>query len=129
MRKVVVVALVGVVSGLLVFGTTEASAERGEKCRKEEKVTLAQVPAAVSNALVTATAGGTIEEIVKEVKDGKVFYEADFTKDGKSMEIKLDESGKVLKIKESDDDKDEAETEEHETSCLSGMPFLSESGM
>ena len=114
MRKRAVVALVGVVTGFLAIGATVANAGDGEKGMKDEKVTLAQLPVVVSNALVKATEGGAIKEIEKKAKDGKTVYEADFTKDGKAMEIKLDETGKVLKVKESDDDKEEAKTEKQD---------------
>jgi hypothetical protein len=77
---------------------------------KEEKVSFDQLPKAVQETIQKETAGGEIEEIEKETKEGTVVYEAEFTKDGKEFELTVAEDGKVLSLEE---EKEEAE-EEHE---------------
>ncbi len=110
MRRFTILALAGVATGFLMLEAAPVRAGEAEKEDKDQKVALDQLPAAVKDALVKATEGGTIKEIEKEVKGGKTVYEADFiTRDGKEMEIKLDEAGKVLKIKAGDDDKKEGD--------------------
>jgi uncharacterized membrane protein YkoI len=109
MRRLAAVACVGMVAGFLAFGAAEAKAgdarrRRGGPKEQAQKITLEQLPAAVKDALLKATEGGTLGEIEKQVRDGKTFYEADYMKDGQKMEVRLDPSGKVLAVAISDDE-------------------------
>jgi len=70
---------------------------------KEEKVQWSSVPAVVQKTITENAGGGKIEEIEKETetKDGKsiTVYEAKVkNSDGKKMEIKVGEDGKLIKV-------------------------------
>ncbi len=84
--------------------------DKEEKEKNEEKVTLDQCPQAVQDTIKKEAAGGTIKEIEKETENGVTIYEAEFVKDGKTIEIEVAADGKLLKTKakdgkDEDDDK------------------------
>lgn len=81
----------------------------------EQKVTVDQVPSAVQETIKRETAGGTIKEIAKEIEEGKTVYEAEFTRNGETYELTVAEDGKVLGMKEDEDDEDEDDGEEGES--------------
>lgn len=62
----------------------------------EEPVTLDQVPAAVRAAIEKCAQDGTIKEIERETRHGQTVYEAEVLIDGKTVEFKFDENGKLL---------------------------------
>jgi len=77
-----------------------ASSFAGEK---EEKVQWSSVPAAVQKTITENAGGGKVEEVEKETKTkhGKsvTVYEAKVNKsDGKKVEIKVGEDGKLIKV-------------------------------
>ena len=77
-----------------------ASSFAGEK---EEKVQWSSVPAAVQKTITENAGGGKVEEVEKETKTkhGKsvTVYEAKVKKsDGKKVEIKVGEDGKLIKV-------------------------------
>lgn len=78
---------------------------------EEERVQWTDVPPAVQKTIIDHAGGGKIEEIEKETKVQKVrilhfdgsktvtVYEAEVEKpDGKEIEIKVSEDGKLIKI-------------------------------
>ena len=103
-RTIALVVLLGVVLCLTL--AIASFADKCEKGEKEEKVTLDQCPAAVQATLKEQAKGGTIDEIEKETEDGKVIYEAEITKDGKTIEVEIAEDGTLLKTELDDDDND-----------------------
>jgi hypothetical protein len=80
--------------------------DKGDKEEQEEKITLDQCPAPVQETIKKEAAGGTIKEIEKETKNGVTIYEAEFVRDGKTIEIEVAADGKLLKSKV-EDGKDE----------------------
>ena len=71
--------------------------------KKEEKVQWSELPAAVQKTITDNAGGGKVEEIEKETKskDGKtiIVYEAEVKKpDGKKVEIKVGEDGKLIEL-------------------------------
>jgi uncharacterized membrane protein YkoI len=88
--------------GLAMLVAPEAWAEKG---KKEEKVTLDQVPAAVKATLLKEAKDAKIEEIEKETKNGTTTYEAKFVADGKTVEVKVASDGTLLKRKVEDEEK------------------------
>jgi uncharacterized membrane protein YkoI len=98
------IALVALLALLVCFAVVAASMGDKDKDEQEQQVTLEQLPAAVRATLESEAAGGTITEIVKETKDGAVVYEADVTKDGKKLEVKIAEDGKLIKSAIDDED-------------------------
>ena len=73
---------------------------------QETPVTLDSVPAAVREAIRTESGGAPVQKIVREDEKGKTIYEATITKDGKTYEVEMDETGKILE-RESGDDKED----------------------
>ena len=76
----------------------------------------AQVPdsarkKAVQDTIKKAAGSGTVDEVEKEVEDGKTVYSADITVDGKKYDIEVSEDGKLLK-KEAENDKDDDKKDE-----------------
>jgi len=72
---------------------------------KEEKVQWASVPVVVQKTITENLGNGKVEEIEKETKtkDGQsvTVYEAKVKKsDGKKVEIKVSEDGKLVKIED-----------------------------
>jgi hypothetical protein len=75
--------------------------KEGKGKAKAEKVALDQVPANILAAAGDAVKGFKATEAEKTVKGDKVIWEVEGTAaDGKTYEIKVDGSGKVLKAKE-----------------------------
>lgn len=61
-----------------------------------DDVELKDLPQAVQKTINEQAAGGKIREIEREKEDGTTFYEVDITKNGKRMEFKVGETGKLL---------------------------------
>jgi hypothetical protein len=95
--------------GLGVVGTLALAAWAAQE--DEEQVALDQVPAAVKATILREAAGGEIKEIEVETKDGKTFYEAEFVRDGKTIEIKVAPDGTLL---EKEEERQESKAEEQE---------------
>lgn len=70
---------------------------------QETPVTLDAVPAAVREAIRTESGGAPVGKIVKEDENGKTVYEATITKDGKTYDVEMDETGKILERESGDD--------------------------
>jgi len=96
-------------AALLFALAATASADEGGKCEKEKRVTLDQVPAAVKATILKEAKGAKIKELEKEVKKGKVVYEAEFIADGKEIEIKVAPDGKLLEREVEDEEHREKE--------------------
>jgi uncharacterized membrane protein YkoI len=99
------------VIGLGVVGTLAFAAWAAQE--DEERVTLDQVPAAVKATILREAAGGEIKEIEVETEGGQTFYEAEFVRDGKVIEIKVAPDGTLLK-KEEEKHKSKSEEQERE---------------
>ena len=87
MRNVLIIAA----SAALLAGC--ANQGRDEQ---EVQVTLDDVPAAVREAIRTESGGAPVGKITRENEKGKAVYEARITKDGKTYDVEMDESGKIL---------------------------------
>jgi uncharacterized membrane protein YkoI len=79
--------------------TAPAVYAAGDKAAHEmEKVTLDQVPAPVKATLEKEAKGGSIGEVTKETKKGKMYYEAQIHRmNGKDRWVHVAPDGKVLK--------------------------------
>ncbi|MHC4103670.1 MAG: PepSY domain-containing protein [Planctomycetota bacterium] len=64
---------------------------------QEEIVTLEQLPPVVRKTLHRESTGGTIGEIEKETKHGRVIYEAEVMLDGREYEVKIAANGILIK--------------------------------
>ena len=78
----------------------------------EQKIDLADCPAAVQKTIKDNANGGTIVEVEKETKkDGTFVYEAEVKRaDGREMDIEVAEDGRLIKIEveEAEDDADDS---------------------
>ena len=59
-------------------------------------VSMSDVPAAPRATIEREAAGGTIESVERETKNGQTYYEADIMVNGKKREVKVDESGRMM---------------------------------
>jgi len=73
-----------------------ALASSGCASSREETVSLGEVPAPVRDTLQRESAGGTITEIERETKKGKIVYSADAEVGGKQWDIAVAEDGTLL---------------------------------
>ncbi len=92
----------------LVVAAAAAWAMNAPVTHADEKVKLEELPPAVRTALEQHAGGGRIVEVEKEMKGGKVVYEAEVVKDGEEMDIVVSAAGEFLG-KEMDDDDGEDE--------------------
>ena len=84
---------------VLVFSVSGCESE------KEEKVQWSSLPAVVQETITENAGDGKIEEIEKEAKkkngEPVIVYEVEVKKlDGKEIEIKVGEDGKLIKIED-----------------------------
>src|SRR5437773_952668 len=75
-------------------GSAPAWANHGKK--RHHGMKMEDAPTAVQQSLRQEAAGGNIEELHKEKRDGQVLYEAEVVKDGKGTDVKVDENGKIV---------------------------------
>ncbi len=71
---------------------------------KSTEITLTDVPPAARAALERETGGERITRIEREDEGGRPVYEAEYTKDGKTWSVEVDENGKVLESEQEDDE-------------------------
>lgn len=74
--------------------------------QKEITVRMSDLPPAVRQAVDTETKGATVKGLSKEVEKGQTFYEAETLVNGRSRDILVDASGKVVEVEEQIDPKD-----------------------
>jgi uncharacterized membrane protein YkoI len=67
---------------------------------KEERVTLEGIPAAAAKTLKAQAGGEKITGVSKEKEEGKIIFEASFTKKGRAHDVTVDESGKLVSDEE-----------------------------
>ena len=82
---------------LVVAGCNTSHRERDEDAIE---VTLDQVPPAVKETISRESGGAPVGKIAREDENGKAVYEAMITKNGKTFEVEIDETGKVLEREE-----------------------------
>jgi hypothetical protein len=97
-RFAVVIAVVALVA--LCFVAVQVVAAEKPETGKETKISLKQLPKAVRATLLKEAKGGKIDEIEKCVNKGVVTYSADVTKGGKSFDVEIDATGKLIKMEE-----------------------------
>jgi uncharacterized membrane protein YkoI len=86
---------VDAITGDVISVEKEAAEEQTKG--KEERVSLSQLSEPARAAVEKVTAGGTIEQMTKEVEKGKIVYDVESTVDGKHVEFLIaDADGAVL---------------------------------
>jgi uncharacterized membrane protein YkoI len=66
----------------------------------EKQISYNDLPAAVQKAAQRESQGATVLRYSKEVENGKVEYEVEMTVGGKSRDVSIDPSGKVVEIEQ-----------------------------
>jgi hypothetical protein len=66
----------------------------------ESHVSCTTLPAAVLSQLKTEAGDATIRGCVKDKENGKLIYEVETVKDGRSRDIEFDASGSVLEVEQ-----------------------------
>lgn len=61
-----------------------------------ETVQMSDLPAPVQKTVQREAKGKTIESLKKETEDGKTIYEVQLVSNGKSQEVEISDTGKVL---------------------------------
>jgi hypothetical protein len=92
----------------LLGGRVLASDEK-EEGHAHEPVKVEDLPAGVQDTFRTEANGGTVEELRKETRQGKVIYEGEIVKAGKGVDLEVGSDGKVIRRGKAHD-----ENEEHE---------------
>ena len=101
-KKVIVGGTTLVVGAGLILWNVLHDPNRGyyEQPKHEEVVTIDQIPHAVRAAIQRASAGGgVVTEIQKEIKDGKIKYDADIVMGAQKIGLKIAEDGSILERK------------------------------
>ena len=83
----------------------------GEKKEQERKVTLQQLPAPVKATILKEAGKGKIREIEEVTRGSEKFYEAEWIRGGKEVEIKVAPDGKLLNKEVEDADEERRERE------------------
>ncbi len=64
----------------------------------EETIALKDLPAAVQTALSNSIPGVNVDEVIREVENGHVYYEVEYDANGAEHSIKLTEAGDTVEI-------------------------------
>ena len=80
-------------------GVTKAPASAGTQ-KPAPHVDLSKYPAAVRSTIEAETKNATLKGVSKETENGKVQYEVETLINGKSRDLLVDPSGKVIEVEE-----------------------------
>lgn len=104
--------------GLVFVWYQPAFADEGEQ---EQVVTLEQLPPAVRKTLQREGSEGTLGEVEKEIKRGRIVYEADIVLDDKEYEISIAEDGTLIGKEQEKNKKTQVQRLAHKTKKGGGM--------
>jgi uncharacterized membrane protein YkoI len=66
----------------------------------DQKIKLQDMPPAVQQAVKEQSKGAIVRGYLKEVEDGKTFYEAELTVNGRAKDVSFGADGKVVAVEE-----------------------------
>lgn len=66
----------------------------------EKKINRSDLPAAVEKTISSHTEGATIRGFNQQEENGKTYYEAELTVNGRSKDILIDPSGAIVEVEE-----------------------------
>jgi uncharacterized membrane protein YkoI len=82
---------------------------KGSLLEIEDAIDLDSLPAAAKSTIQNEAAGGSIKEVEKVTKHGKVSYESEITTSaGKKLEIAVTSASAIESVENKDEEKDEA---------------------
>ena len=67
---------------------------------QERKIKRAQLPPAVEKTVATESQGATIKGFATEIEHGTKFYEASLVVDGRTKDILIDRTGKIVEVEQ-----------------------------
>src|SRR5580765_1164050 len=70
------------------------------KAQEEKKVRRNQLPAAVEKTVAAESQGATIKGFSREVENGKTYYEAEMSINGRGKDILMDTRGNIVEVEE-----------------------------
>jgi hypothetical protein len=70
-----------------------------EQPKQQQEVTIDQIPAPVKATVHRESAGGVVQQVQKETKQGKIKYDIDIAKGGQKIGLKVAEDGSILERK------------------------------
>lgn len=109
MKLILAAGLAAALFGCANRGQGTRARSDGQPEPAEVKVTLDQTPPAVRQAIEAELAGGELEDIAREERDGRVVYETDIVCNGREWEVVVAEDGRVIsKKQEGASDKEQA---------------------
>lgn len=76
------------------------TASAGVAAASEKPVKITDLPPAVRQSVDKETKGATLRGLSRETENGKVYYEAETTVNGRNRDILLNKSGDVVEIEE-----------------------------
>lgn len=94
--------VLSLLSGAAIFGSAMVFADEDE-----EEVAVADLPAAVVEAVIARFPDGKIVEAEMETEDGKTVYEVEVKDDGIEYEVEVSAEGEILEVESEEDDDDE----------------------
>ena len=95
-------AVVAPVSAAMLAVLPGCAARDRERNENEVEVMLDEVPPAVRETITRESGGAPVGAIMRETENGRTVYEAKISKGGKTWEVEVDESGKVLEREKAD---------------------------
>ena len=66
----------------------------------EKKINRSDLPAAVEKTVIANTQGATIRGFNHETENGKTYYEAELTLNGRTKDILIDPAGAIVEVEE-----------------------------
>lgn len=66
----------------------------------EKRVNYSDLPLAVQKTAQQESQGATVKRYSKEVENGRVVYEVEMIADGKSRDVSMDSSGKIVEVEQ-----------------------------
>src|SRR5260370_25044643 len=76
------------------------TASAGVVAASDKPVKITDLPPPVRQSVDKETKGATLRGLSREIENGKVYYEAETTVDGRNRDILFSESGNVVEIEE-----------------------------
>jgi uncharacterized membrane protein YkoI len=101
-RKAALLALPAILAAAL----AACDREDDEGDVSHQAVPMDQVPPAVKATIAAQSGNATVQSIEKVEEQGRAVYEAHFTTNGKKLELRIAEDGKVLPAESRRDDDD-----------------------
>jgi len=82
-----------------------------EGADEEQKITFADLPPSVQQAILRMTTKQAIEETTREMENGIIVYGVEYADGQRAMSADFDASGKLLELEQEDEESDDEEND------------------